>query len=291
MSTEQSTARWYSVDRTGTATLCVDEADAIATATDSQTLYPRNGPYRAVQMAPVMTATAVPEAMSDEQIDSLAAGPLPKTRMCKSFRDFARAVEAHVNAQWRARAAVHAEGGTLEGNIRTLLNFTPSEFVVRHCEGGAEDIRQSLALTWGRLKHEIETLRGSVGVIADRAHSAAVPSVPEGWSIVRKDDGRIVVKSPNGDAWAWADENSTGTSDDFVYSLLNAMLTASPQAPADAGVMRVPLQVLKDASEALGHFVSDHGWGDADMQAMDNLDAYIARHTASMSAQAGKEQA
>lgn len=52
----------------------------------------------------------------------------------------------------------------------------------------------------------------------------------------------------------------------------------APSVPAD--VVRVPVQVLKDASEALGNFVSDHGWGDADMQAMDNLDAYIARHAA-----------
>lgn len=53
---------------------------------------------------------------------------------------------------------------------------------------------------------------------------------------------------------------------------------SSPSVPDD--VVRVPVQVLKDASEALGNFVSDHGWGDADMQAMDNLDAYIARHEA-----------
>ena len=52
----------------------------------------------------------------------------------------------------------------------------------------------------------------------------------------------------------------------------------APSVRAD--VVRVPLQVLKDASEALGNFVSDHGWGDTDMQAMDNLDAYIARHEA-----------
>lgn len=58
--------------------------------------------------------------------------------------------------------------------------------------------------------------------------------------------------------------------DDAIY--------AAPSVPAD--VVRVPLQVLKDASEALGNFVSDHGWGDTDMQAMDNLDAYIARHEA-----------
>ena len=51
-----------------------------------------------------------------------------------------------------------------------------------------------------------------------------------------------------------------------------------PTVPA--GYVSVPLQVLTDASEALGNFVSDHGWGDDDMQAMDNLDAYIARHDA-----------
>lgn len=56
----------------------------------------------------------------------------------------------------------------------------------------------------------------------------------------------------------------------------------APSVPAD--VVRVPLQVMKDASEALGNFVSDHGWGDADMQAMDNLDAYIARHEANRAA-------
>lgn len=55
-------------------------------------------------------------------------------------------------------------------------------------------------------------------------------SVPDGWVVARKGDGRIVVKSPSGDAWAWADEHSTGTSNDFVYSLLSAMLSAAPQA-------------------------------------------------------------
>ena len=53
------------------------------------------------------------------------------------------------------------------------------------------------------------------------------------------------------------------------------------------GHVLVPLQVLHDASDALGNFIMDHGWGDSDMQAMDNLDAYIARHT---SAQAQKGQ-
>ena len=46
--------------------------------------------------------------------------------------------------------------------------------------------------------------------------------------------------------------------------------------PQAEGWVLVPVDVLKAASESLGSFVSDHGWGDADMQAMDNLDAYLA---------------
>lgn len=61
-------------------------------------------------------------------------------------------------------------------------------------------------------------------------------------------------------------------------------LYTHPAPGVRADVVRVPLQVLKDASEALGNFVSDHGWGDADMQAMDNLDAHIARHAANRAA-------
>ena len=70
-----------------------------------------------------------------------------------------------------------------------------------------------------------------------------------------------------------------GNSDGISYVRQTPLYThPAPSVPAD--VVRVPLQVLKDASEALGNFVSDHGWGDTDMQAMDNLDAYIARHEA-----------
>ena len=59
-----------------------------------------------------------------------------------------------------------------------------------------------------------------------------------------------------------------------------ALPTTHPAPSVPADVVRVPVQVLNDASEALGNFVSDHGWGDSDMQAMDNLDAYIALHDA-----------
>lgn len=51
---------------------------------------------------------------------------------------------------------------------------------------------------------------------------------------------------------------------------------ASAQQAVPEGHIAVPVNVLNDASRALGNFVSDHGWSDADMQAMDNLDAYLA---------------
>jgi len=68
----------------------------------------------------------------------------------------------------------------------------------------------------------------------------------------------------------------------YKYELRALYTHPAPSVPDD--VVRVPMQILKDASEALGNFVSDHGWGDADMQAMDNLDAYIARHEANRAA-------
>lgn len=68
--------------------------------------------------------------------------------------------------------------------------------------------------------------------------------------------------------------------------LLNQPAPILPTLPA--GYVTVPLQVLRDAADALGNFIMDHGWGDSDMQAMDNLDAYIARHSALTSAQAQK---
>jgi hypothetical protein len=46
----------------------------------------------------------------------------------------------------------------------------------------------------------------------------------------------------------------------------------------------IPIDVIEAAVEALGNFVSDHGWTDSDMQAMDNLDSYIARHKANQAA-------
>jgi hypothetical protein len=58
-----------------------------------------------------------------------------------------------------------------------------------------------------------------------------------------------------------------------------AALTTPAQAVPE-GFVLVPVAVLEDASRAIGAFVSDQGWADADMQAMDNLDAYIAQHKA-----------
>ena len=60
------------------------------------------------------------------------------------------------------------------------------------------------------------------------------------------------------------------------------MWQAARAQPAQAeavppGYVMVPVDVLKAASESLGSFVSDNGWTDADMQAMDNLDAIIAQ--------------
>ena len=56
-----------------------------------------------------------------------------------------------------------------------------------------------------------------------------------------------------------------------------------PKQPAPVPLtdgVTVPMAVLEAAEASLGSFCSDHGWSDEDMQNMDNLSAYIARHKA-----------
>jgi hypothetical protein len=70
-----SPSRWYFLDRHGVATLCANEADARASATDADRLYPRNAPHRACQL--VALSASKPQAASPEDMavyDSIAAG-------------------------------------------------------------------------------------------------------------------------------------------------------------------------------------------------------------------------
>ena len=64
-----------------------------------------------------------------------------------------------------------------------------------------------------------------------------------------------------------------------LASLRDALAKTPHQAEAvpPPGYALVPIDVLEAASESLGSFVSDLGWTDADMQAMDNLDAILAQ--------------
>jgi hypothetical protein len=58
---------------------------------------------------------------------------------------------------------------------------------------------------------------------------------------------------------------------------------AVPKQPAPVALtegVTVPMAVLEAAEASLGSFCSDLGWSDEDMQNMDNLSAYIARHKA-----------
>lgn len=50
MTVPDSTARWYSVDAIGMATLCRDQQDAIQTAADNSIQWPNLAPHRAMQL-------------------------------------------------------------------------------------------------------------------------------------------------------------------------------------------------------------------------------------------------
>lgn len=55
-----------------------------------------------------------------------------------------------------------------------------------------------------------------------------------------------------------------------------ALSEPAPSVGVPEGYRLVPIDVLRDASNALGNFVSDHGWAQQDMDAMDTLYSYIA---------------
>ena len=75
--------------------------------------------------------------------------------------------------------------------------------------------------------------------------------------------------------------NVLGTQPVFTADQMRAerqrTYAAGVAAGVPAGHIAVPRWVLERASESLGSFVSDHGWAQVDMDAMDNIDAYLAR--------------
>lgn len=50
--TAAENGNWYMVNRDGMATLCTNREDAEKEAVGAQIVWPRNGPHRAVQLAP-----------------------------------------------------------------------------------------------------------------------------------------------------------------------------------------------------------------------------------------------
>jgi len=74
-----------------------------------------------------------------------------------------------------------------------------------------------------------------------------------------------------------------------------AIAQAVPVAQAvPDGMVLVPRELMERASESLGSFVSDHGWGDADMNTFDSVCAILATPQQSRAAQpepSGFEQA
>lgn len=87
MNTEQMRARWYSVDATGMATLCRDEADAIKTAADNSIMWPNLAPHKAVQLIEARAALTHPQ-------ETARVGGVPEvyTKAIDVLLDFAQTV-------------------------------------------------------------------------------------------------------------------------------------------------------------------------------------------------------
>ena len=56
---QQPEPRWYCLNKIGVATLCADQADAVAAALDADIAFPRGTPHRAVQLVELTCLHAV----------------------------------------------------------------------------------------------------------------------------------------------------------------------------------------------------------------------------------------
>ena len=57
--------RWYCLNKIGVATLCADQADAVAAALDADIAFPRGAPHRAVQMVELRHLCAVEQQRNE----------------------------------------------------------------------------------------------------------------------------------------------------------------------------------------------------------------------------------
>ena len=110
--TEAQMGRWYMVTLDGMATLCVDRADAEAEARKADREWPRNGPHRAVRLAP--------------------AGDMAKLRgqravLCSLLRECLPVIDALMQMPGDDDSDAHLNG--LAGRITGALNALAEERV------------------------------------------------------------------------------------------------------------------------------------------------------------------
>ena len=104
--------RWYMVTLDGAATLCVDRADAEAEARKADREWPRNGPHRAVRLAP--------------------AGDMAKLRgqravLCSLLRECLPVIDALMQMPGDDDSDAHLNG--LAGRITGALNAVAEDQV------------------------------------------------------------------------------------------------------------------------------------------------------------------
>lgn len=66
------------------------------------------------------------------------------------------------------------------------------------------------------------------------------------------------------------------TAENAEAAVKQARIDAQAQSCVPAVAVLTPVELLKRAESSLGSFCSDHGWGDADMQTMDDISGLLA---------------
>ncbi len=161
--------------------------------------------------------------------------------------------------------------GQEQNNAKTPLYAAP---VAQQPTFDARRALEAIEALLSNIRRDAPSLSGKVMGFAEEVAAALrdkVAQQPQTEDTIKRQAQKIAELTADRDGWIEAHARLHREYHDFRKA-------APQQAEAVPPThVLVPVDVLKAASESLGNFVSDHGWTDADMQAMDNLDAAIAQ--------------
>jgi hypothetical protein len=241
---------WYCIDKTGMATLCADEDDARQSAKLADQDWPRNAPYRAVQLCEYTPPAAQPAPVQDEHQAFIES--LPKDGDDKMFMQIDHwASESYKRHKTSVRgqaitAADGYESHIIWATLRWAKENTPPAQPAPDCKETGVCVQTGLAC-FGQAAQPAP-VQESVACVQDldevkRKHLVyekgmdwkdplytippAQPTIPKGWKLVPVEPTDAMVQA----AFHLDLSYMPGQEGADRAAVYRAMLAAAPEAP------------------------------------------------------------